>query len=186
MTCTTQAQNGISDKVYYDLVTDIIMEDTIVPNWRAKIIEDRVKRGTMTKHDSIKYFRIIKNSRLVLYNKKVNSRAKKALTKDLEETHNLKKHLSDKEVRDIVNKFPEDGPIDATLVKDRIEVLSKIPMRQDGHKFSSPIRISGNRFLVYHFNVTGHFNFSSGVVIFSVKDDAYLIEKKVVLEEVVL
>src|SRR5690606_6997061 len=142
VSCRAQNRNSVTDQVYYKLISDIIRQDTLVPEWRNKIIEARVKGGQITKEDSIKYYDAIKNGRLLLFERKTNSIAKNALLKDLQENHYLQKYLSLKEIKEVVDRFPaEDEFHDSSKVHKRIELISEFPKWEDYHKFSSPVLI---------------------------------------------
>ncbi len=183
--CTAHGQERLNNTIYYKLVRDIIFQDTIVPKWRAEIIESRVKSGQLTKEDSTKYYKVIKEVKLLLHRQYANLFAKDALLGDLEENGYLQKYLSKKKIKEIINSFPEDGFHDAPLVDDRIELITEFPKWDDYHKFSMPVSIGENRFLVYHYKAFGRFNYRYGVIIFSTIDNNdYRIEKEIILKEV--
>src|SRR5690606_25419620 len=125
--------------------------------------------------------------RLLLFERKTNSIAKNALLKDLQENHYLQKYLSLKEIKEVVDRFPaEDEFHDSSKVHKRIELISEFPKWEDYHKFSSPVLIGKNRFLVYHYKTTGRFNLEYGVILFSIVGNSYEIDQEITLKQVIM
>lgn len=186
LSCTVKSQTKVSDLVYHNLIKDIMSRDTVIPEWRNKLIKARVQNGQITKEDSIKYNQVIKASKLLLYNKKTNSLAKKSFAIDIEEEGFLVNYLSKKIVQRLINTFPENSFHDDSLSIKNIELINDLPKWQDYHKFSSPILIEENRFILYHYKSTERFNFKYGVVIFSLNNNTYKVEKELTLKQVIL
>jgi hypothetical protein len=185
---SSKAQNtNEAREVYYGLISDIIFQDTLVPNWKAKIIEAEVEHGQLTKADSAKYYQIIKNQRLLLNHRQANSEAKKALTNDLEGGHILTSLFTENELKTIINNFPEeDGLHNPKNIPEKIKLLEYASEWELYHKFSSPVSLGENRFLVYHYMSTGRFNLKYGVILFSISNQGYTIDKEIILKQITM
>lgn len=185
---SSKAQNTNEVReIYYGLISDVIFQDTLVPDWKAKIIEAKVKHGQLTKADSATYYQIIKNQKLLLNQKLANSEAKKVLTHDMEDGHLLTSLFSEKELKTIINNFPEeDGLHNPKNIPEKIKLFEDTSEWELYHKFSSPVSLGENRFLVYHYMSTGRFNLKYGVILFSISNYGYTIEKEIILKHIIM
>jgi hypothetical protein len=183
-----QSQNVVGDLTYYELITDIISRDTLVSDWQNKIIEARVQSGQLERKDSSRYSNIIKATKLSLFFKKADSLARDALVKDMQENQYLMSYLSKEDLTKAIDKLPEiDGLHDTSNISREIKLIAETPKWESLHKFSSPVMVEKNLFLIYHYKSTGRFNYKYGVVLFSLgNNDDYEIKQEVTLKQVIM
>jgi len=185
--CEAQNKNRELDKLYYELITDIIFQDTLVSNWKTKIIEAKMKNGKLTRTDSIKYYKVIKNKSLLLYNRKTNSLGKRALLDDLDKGHVLASHFTENELKAIIDNFPEENSFHhSKIIPEKIGLIEDLPKWGVYHKFSSPVSIGENQFLIYHYTSAGRFNLKYGVIIFTLGDKGYTINEEITLKQIII
>ena len=186
--CKAQHQNVVGDLAYYELITDIISRDTLVSDWKNRIIEARIKSGQLEWKDSSRYSNIIKATKLSLFYKKADSLARDALVKDMQENQYLMSYLSKEDLTEAIDKLPEiDGLHDTSNISREIKLIAETPKWESYHKFSSPVMVGKNLFLIYHYKSTGRFNYKYGVVLFSLgNNDDYEIKQEVTLKQVIM
>lgn len=186
LSCKAQVQNEVNDSIYYRLITDLVSQDTLVPEWRNRIIQSKIENGQLTQEDGLKYYNAIKNRRFLVFNKKIDLLAKDALTKDLEDGHYLERHLSFNKISKVIKRFPnENGFHDITFVLKGIELVDKFSEWQRYHKFSSPVWVEKNKYIIFHYKSIGRFNYGYCVVLFSLDKADYVIEQEITLKRVV-
>jgi len=182
-----QSQNVVGDLTYYELISDIISRDTLVPDWKNRIIEARIKSGQLEQKDSSRYSNNIKATKLLLFYKKADSLARDALANDMQENQYLMSYLSKEDVNKAISKLPEiNGVHDKSSISKGIKLIVEAPKWESYHKFSSPVMVGKNLFLVYHYKSTGRFNYKYGVVLFSVQEGSYLIKNEIVLKQSIM
>src|SRR5690606_38943072 len=99
--------SGQDQQVSIRLISDIISEDNIIPEWRFKSLAYKVSSGQLTKEDSLKYVNIIRNRKLKLYRYQSNKKAEELLLQDKNEKKKVYHYLSDKDIQTILDSIPE-------------------------------------------------------------------------------
>lgn len=153
----------------HDLIADIMYADTIVPDYKFKILESKLKRGLITKEDSISYISNVKNSKLRLFNRSSSKIALKILERNLNRKGKLTEHFSAAEIQEMISNVPEDENVfNHIFLPDRIKLISSVTKTLNYHKFSAPIKISDFRFLIYHFKNIGVRNKKAEFLIYEI------------------
>ena len=178
--CFGQNQQEVS----IQLISDIISEDNIIPEWRFKSLAYRVSSGKLTKEDSLKYVNIIRNRELKLYRYQSNKKAKELLLQDRKERGKVNYYLSDKEIQTIIDSMPEvDLKFDEKSF-DSIQLINITDTWDLYHKFSSPIQFDDNKYIIFHYRNVGPANYKIEFIIFCINEKGnYEIINDIILYE---
>ncbi len=174
------------DGVTYNLMSDIIYSDTLISETKYQILESKVRRKVITKEDSLAYVLSIKNSKLTLFQKTENKEALRILKTDFLNKGKLFQYFSPAEIEHIMKIIPRE---EYTFQKERlhssrIALIDYKKMFLLFHKFSSPIKIDSNRFLIYHFKNISKLNHKSEFLIYNINsENKYTIEDNIVLSD---
>jgi len=171
-------------EVSVQLISDIISEDNIIPEWRFKSLAYKVSSGKLTKEDSLKYVNIIRNRKLKLYRYQSNKKAKELLLQDKNEKKKVYHYLSEKDIQTIIDSIPEtDIKFDEESF-DSIQLIDITDTWDLYHKFSSPIQFDDNKYIIYHYRNVSPANSKLEFIIFCINEEnSYEIIKSIILYE---
>lgn len=166
------------------LISDIISQDNIIPEWRFKSLAYKVSSGQLTKEDSLKYVNIIQNRELKLYRYQSNKKAKELLLQDKNEKKKVYNYLSEKNIQTILDSIPEmDLKFDEESF-DSIKLINITDSWDLYHKFSSPVRFDDNKYFIYHYRNVGPANSKLEFIVFCINEEnSYEIINSIVLYE---
>lgn len=178
--CFGQNQQEVS----IQLISDIISQDNIIPEWRFKSLAYKVSSGQLTKEDSLKYVNIIQNRELKLYRYQSNKKAKELLLQDKNEKKKVYNYLSEKNIQTILDSIPEmDLKFDEESF-DSIKLINITDSWDLYHKFSSPVRFDDNKYFIYHYRNVGPANSKLEFIVFCINEEnSYEIINSIVLYE---
>ena len=178
--CFGQNQQEVS----IQLISDIISEDNIIPEWRFKSLAYKVSSGQLTKEDSLKYVNIIQNRELKLYRYQSNKKAKELLLQDKNERKKVYNYLSEKDIQTILDSIPE---MDLKFDEESFNSIKLIDITDTWdlyHKFSSPVRFDDNKYIICHYRNVGPANYKIEFIIFCINEEnSYEIIKSIILYE---
>lgn len=175
--CITISGQDYADATH-ELITDIIFQDTVIPEQRYWSIKEKVLDGQLTKEDSIKYIKAIKNRELLLFANQTNSTAYKLLSEDLKNNGTITAELSEDIVRKAMKHPLPDAPHDWKNFGNGIKLTKLIDKWLPYHEFSAPMKIGDNKFIIYHYRNASIYNGSLEFIVYNINSQAkYKIEK---------
>ncbi|TMU56386.1 hypothetical protein [Flagellimonas algicola] len=181
-------QKKLSDEIYNKLVAFIVSQDTAISVLHQRKVKSLVKKGKMTKTDSIRYYRAIRDKRLVLIKKKANFIAREYLAKDLKGHNFIEKHLhlSAMQTQAIIERLQVDDNHNPALISKRIDIFEKVPEWQGYYQISSAVPIDEENYFIFYYRHNGHFSWESVAVTFTVAEGKFKVKNKTKLDMVTL
>lgn len=162
------------------LMVDIILQDTIVSENKLRSIHSKIEKGLLTVEDSVKYVHTIKERNLLLYKYQENIKAAEILREDLAENGVVTSELSPDIVQKAIKQFPSNREYVFDFQWGEVKLTGVLDKWVMYHKFSSPVCIGDNSYLIFHYHHISLRNHSIEFLIFSLDDvEGYQIKKKI-------
>lgn len=153
------AQNFKPELVHYDLIKKVISEDTIIHDWQRRILKSKVIKGVLEPVDTVNYINTIKQAKLILDAKALNKnfleKIKEIQDKDIIKWIGIK--INNTHLSKIPKEFEFKNNTDLKGIKVEKEPNKQLPY----HKFSTPLKLERNIYLVYWLKYNGTLNSSS-------------------------
>jgi len=171
------------NKCAYRIMGDIIAQDTVIPEYKFKMLGERVRLGKLTKEDSVKYVHTIRSAKMLLYELESNKTALRLLKEDLNTNGKITSYLSEALVRKIMERLISiDGHHNKFLMPSNVNLISKIDDKDVYHKFSSAVKMDDNRYIFYHYKYVSVSNKTLEFIVFTRNEHGECqIEKEIVL-----
>lgn len=181
--CCSNSYGQNNKECAYELMGKIIAQDTVIPDYKFKMLEERVRLGKLTQQDSVKYVRTICNATMLLYELESNTTAIRLLKEDLNNNGKVTNYLSEALVRKIMKRLTSiDKQHDKSLMPSNVNLTPKIDNKDIYHKFSADVKVDDNRYIFYHYKNVGISNKTLEYIVFTRNEQGECqIEKEIVL-----
>ncbi len=163
------------------IIKTLISMDTIIDQRRLIVISDKIQKGMMTKEDSIKFVESLKKRKAKLYAISHNQAMTEQLKQDLRESGPLTQKLTENVLKKVIRRIPFFSEWKVVDFSDSADLVYDPDLMSTYHKFSNPVYIQHNQFLIYHVKYVGRFNGFSKLIIYEVGTEGDILIKDAIL-----
>ncbi len=170
-TCFAKSQD--TEQIAYNIISDVVRRDTVITPVKQRSIWARMKRGAISKADSVEYVGIIKNRGLRLKREKHNEAFRKRLKHDYITHQALSKRFSPEIIKNVMERLPESGSWQEGAPLDGFTLIGTLKRRSENkhHSFSDLVHVIDNQYLIYHERVGIDIDVALEYLLYEIKEN---------------
>ncbi|WP_430908406.1 hypothetical protein [Maribacter sp. 2-571] len=161
----------------YGIVPEVIRQDTVPDPMLAEVLHDLILKGRFTEQDSIDQVEKRKERSFILLNWAVNTEAERSLAKAYLDTSKIAEHFGRERIMEFFDRIGPDRPHPDFLGGTGVTIVERVAKQMHNHRFSEPLHVTENQFLVYHEKYWGSFAQLQEWVLYRVMQEGVVVEQ---------